>query len=406
MIATTTTPLLPFYSALAEQQEQLRQSTIGKHLHELRTPALIIDRTVLKRNCDRLGNIPAEYNVKVRVHVKSHKTVEAARMQLEGANTDAIVVSTMAEAQIMASSSLVLLGFPITPDKFDEMFALAERVESFQIFIDRLETLDALEEYHKTTSTHKKIGVFIKIDCGYGRAGVPLDSAFEKVSILNLAKRLANSSCTTLKGLYAHAGHSYKARSADEALTYLEEECESARQFRTLFLQEAGIDIPYLSIGATPTAQSIVYHKNDRVRKALEGISEVHAGAYSLLDRQQMATGLCNESDVAISVACRVASRYPDRGTVLIDGGALAFSKDVTPQGGYGQTTTGIILKSISQEHGILAADSDGDGNVHVGDIVRVIPNHCCLAAACHLYYLVVESGDQVVDVWFPVRGW
>ena len=237
---------------------------------------------------------------------------------------------------------------------------------------------------------------------------MPLDSAIEKESILNLAKRLANSNCATLQGLYAHAGHSYQARSADEALRYLEKECESARQFRTMFLEEAKIDIPYLSIGATPTAQSIVFFKNssDRVHKALQGISEVHAGAYSLLDRQQMATQLCSESDVAISVACRVASRYPDRGTVLIDGGALAFSKDGAPQGGYGQTTkAGVVLQSVSQEHGILASH-DSSSSMHVGDIVRVIPNHCCLTAACHLYYLVVEKDDQVADVWFPVRGW
>ena len=72
-ITTTTTPLLPFYSAVNDQQEQLRRSMVGKHLHELRTPALVIDRAILKRNCDRLGSIPADYNVKVRVHVKSHK---------------------------------------------------------------------------------------------------------------------------------------------------------------------------------------------------------------------------------------------------------------------------------------------------------------------------------------------
>ncbi|KAI9497020.1 putative serine dehydratase domain-containing protein [Zychaea mexicana] len=398
MTISTTTPLLPFYSAVAEQQEQLRQAMVGKRISELRTPTLVIDRTVFKRNCERLGNIKAQHNVKVRVHVKSHKAVEGAALQLEGAKTEAIVVSTMAEAHRMVSSKLVLLGFPITPDKFAEAFALAEQVEAFQIFIAA------------PAHNQKKIGVFIKIDCGYGRAGVPLDSAFEKEAILNLAKRLATSSCATLHGLYAHAGHSYKARSAEEALTYLEQECNSARQFQALFLEEAGIDIPYLSIGATPTVQAIVHHdSSERVSKALQGISEVHAGAYSLLDRQQMATGLCTEQDVAISVACRVASRYPDRNTTLIDGGALAFSKDTAPQGGFGVTTTGVVLQSVSQEHGILASSSSSSpaAQQHVGDIVRVLPNHCCLAAACHLYYLIVENGnDQVVDVWFPVRGW
>ncbi|KAI7856088.1 putative serine dehydratase domain-containing protein [Circinella umbellata] len=397
---STTSPLWPFHVAVAKQQDHLRQELIGKRLNELRTPTLVIDRTVVKRNCEKLGNIKTKYNVNVRVHVKSHKTVEGAAIQLEEAKTDSIVVSTMAEAHLMVSSQLILLGFPITPDKFTEVFELAERVQAFQIFIE------ALEDYHKTRPLQKKIGVFIKINCGYGRAGVPLDSASEKESVLTLAKRLTSSNgCATLHGLYAHAGHSYKARSPQEALSYLEAECNSAREFQAFFLKEANINIPYLSIGATPTVQAIVHHTdNERVNKALEGIAEVHAGAYSLLDRQQMATGLCTEKDIAISVACRVASRYPDRGTTLIDGGALAFSKDNAPQGGFGITTTGVVLQSVSQEHGILASSSP---DMHVGDIIRVQPNHCCLTSACHNYYLIVEDGgDQVVDVWFPVRGW
>ena len=64
-------------------------------------------------------------------------------MQLAAAKTDAVVVSTLAEAHFLVSSRLVeqnkirqlLLGFPISPDKFADVFALAEKVERFQLFI-------------------------------------------------------------------------------------------------------------------------------------------------------------------------------------------------------------------------------------------------------------------------------
>ena len=40
-----------------------------------------------------------------------------------------------------------------------------------------------------------------------------------------------------------------------------------------------------------------------------------------------------------------------------------------------------------------------------VGTVLRVIPNHSCLAAACHDRYHVVRGGE-VVDLWRPLRGW
>ncbi|KAG0172216.1 hypothetical protein DFQ28_011279 [Apophysomyces sp. BC1034] len=398
MFNQTTTTLLPADTWKAE----LTKSFVGKRLDEVRTPTLVIDRSILERNCNKL-RVLDDLNIKVRVH-----TIEATAMQLEGANTNAIIVSTLAEARAMAHSELVakkkikqiLLGFPITPDKFDEVLTLSRTVDAFQIFVDQLEALDALEAYCANTSknseTEFKFRVFLKIDCGYHRAGSPLESSDN----IQLAKRLASSPHVVLEGIYSHAGHSYASSSPEEGQRYLKLECDMARAFRDL-LESHGVPIHCLSIGATPTVQAIL-HAQDAA-SILEGIHEVHCGAYTMLDRQQMATGMCDASDVAITVACRVASVYTDR--VLLDGGALAFSKDTAPQGGFGLVReTGDVLTQISQEHGIVRNASPA---YRIGQVVRVLPNHCCLTAACHQYYLIVDNGgDEIVDVWVPVRGW
>ncbi|KAI9311002.1 putative serine dehydratase domain-containing protein [Dichotomocladium elegans] len=401
----TTTPFLGLYHALENEQRKLRDELIGKRLDQVRTPSLVVDRTVVQRNCNRLGLVPS--NVKVRCHVKSHKTIELAEMQLDGAKSDAIVVSTLPEAHFMVNSDLVLLGFPVTPDKFSDIFHLSTRIKQFQIFI---ETLEALESYHSAVygldDIDHRVGVFIKVDCGYGRAGVPLNSQKERSNIIQLAQRLAVSRVCRLEGLYSHAGHSYNARTAEETMRYLEQECQSARDFQAFFKHEAGVDIPYVSIGATPTVGALM-HDPDRACRALQGINEVHAGNYCILDRQQVATGLWSYDNVGMTVLARVSSLYPDRGTVLLDAGALALSKDTSPQGGFGVLAhdPNVVLRSISQEHGIL--ETGPETSLRVGQVVRVIPNHCCLASACHLYYLIIENGDdRVVDIWFPVRGW
>lgn len=247
------------------------------------------------------------------------------------------------------------------------------------------------------------------------RAGVPLNDP----DTLELAKRLDKSPYIHFVGIYTHAGHSYSSTNPQEALQYLKDECDSARQFKEYF-EKNGINIGFVSIGATPTVKAVVAHINSvNMKDILSGIDEVHAGAFAFLDRQQVATGLGTYKDVAISVACRVASIYKDRGSVLIDGGALAFSKDTAPQKGFGYAVDTLVnqdynkdpkiignLKKVSQEHGILEYTSS-DVSWKINDVIRVIPNHCCLTAASHLFYLIVENGsDKVVDVWIPVKGW
>jgi D-serine deaminase-like pyridoxal phosphate-dependent protein len=269
------------------------------------------------------------------------------------------------------------------------------------LIIHVLNTLDTDQKYHR-------------------RAGVPINDA----STLELAQRLDNSSRVNFTGIYTHAGHSYSSKNSKEALDYLRNECDMARQFRAYFSKN-GIDVKYVSIGATPTVKAITSFMHDDIqsmKQILKGIDEVHAGAFAFLDRQQVATGLGKYSDVSISVACRIASVYKDRDSLLIDGGALAFSKDTAPQEGFGcvldpagkdehgEPKTIASLTKVSQEHGILQHLNESTlqrPELQIGKLVRIIPNHCCLTAACHLYYLIVENGgDTVVDVWVPVRGW
>lgn len=75
------------------------------------------------------------------------QTIEGTEIQLDCAKTDAIVVSTLAEAYYVINSRLVssgklkdvLFGFPVSPDRFDDVYHLSQRVEKFCIFIGKCE---------------------------------------------------------------------------------------------------------------------------------------------------------------------------------------------------------------------------------------------------------------------------
>ena len=51
----------------------LQLQYVGKKVFDLPTPAAIIDRAVVKRNCDAMLEVCSKLGVGFRAHVKSHK---------------------------------------------------------------------------------------------------------------------------------------------------------------------------------------------------------------------------------------------------------------------------------------------------------------------------------------------
>jgi D-serine deaminase-like pyridoxal phosphate-dependent protein len=224
-----------------------------------------------------------------------------------------------------------------------------------------------------------------------------------------LAKKMADSPHIDFRGILTHAGHAYACRNATEILGIAEQERRVLVAFAET-LRQAGIDVPEISVGSTPT-MSVVEN--------LEGVTEARPGNYVFYDRFQATIGSCRPADVAFSILVSVSGLYPKRNQFLIDAGALSFSKDpgashIDPQCGYGtfysangeKELSDLRLFSLSQEVGKVSSSQALDyGLLTMGSKLRVIPNHACLAAALHDRYYVIRK-NEVVDEWRPVRGW
>lgn len=113
-----------------------------------------------------------------------------------------------------------------------------------------------------------------------------------------------------------------------------------------------------------------------------------------MLDLQQQHTTLISGAQIAQKVRATVVSYYPGRGQngedeALVDAGAIAFSKDTGPSGGYGEVVgRPWKLSRISQEHGILTRKESGGGGRHeltIGTVVEIVGQHACLIAAVRL---------------------
>ena len=355
---------------------------------DVQTPAFLVDKNIVRRNCDRMREKAMASGVAFRPHAKTHKTIEIARMQHGGA-IGPITVSTLAEAEFYTDAGFrdITYAFPIAVAKLDRVAALAKRIDRLNILVDNAEVLRGLEAHGGA------FDVFLKVDCGYHRAGVNPDDP----ESVRLAIGLANSRAVRFHGLLTHAGHSYNVKTVEEIRALAAEETAALTRFRNLLPGE--LRATTRSIGSTPTASVV---------KRFSDCDEVRPGNYVFYDAFQATIGSCTREDVAVSVLATVVGSYPERNESIIDAGALAMSKDtgpnhIDPEFGYGivESRNGarVHLVSLSQEHGKL------DAALPVGSQVRILPNHSCLTAAMYDIYHVME-GDEVVDQWKPVRGW
>jgi D-serine deaminase-like pyridoxal phosphate-dependent protein len=376
----------------------LRQtSTAQAPFAGLTTPAFLVDRATVQRNCEVMREKALSSAVAFRPHVKTHKSVEIGRMQHAGA-AGPITVSTLAEAEAFARDGVrdITYAVPIAPEKLPRVEALAASIDRLNILIDSEVALRAIEEYAASHGT--AFHVFLKIDCGYHRAGVSPDSP----DSVRLATALGRSENVRFQGLLTHAGHSYHARDVEEIRRVAAEEAASLTRFRAL-LSDEGLGATRRSIGSTPTLSVV---------DTFSECDEVRPGNYVFYDAFQATIGSCRLADVAVSVLTTVVGSYPDRRTLVVDAGALALSKDLGPehvQPGFGY---GIVcdldlrplpmrVEALSQEHGKIITET----HVPVGTRLRIIPNHSCLTAAMFETYQIVDRG-RVVDEWKPVRGW
>lgn len=351
------------------------------------TPALLLDLDVLERNLSRMADRCARLGVALRPHIKTHKCLEIAERQ-RALGSRGITVSTLQEARVFSWQGFddVTWAFPVQLSRLDEVRELAERI-TLRVLVDTKEAVQALE------SLGLPLHVWLKVDCGYHRAGVDPDSP----EAVELARSLAGSVRLRFDGILTHAGHSYDARGREAAADVAEEE----RRVMTGFaerLRGEGIEVPGVSVGSTPGMWTV---------RSLQGVDEARPGNYVFNDFEQVTIGSCEVRDCAVTVLASVVSSQPGRGGCVTDAGALALSKDPGFGASMGEVfedyEAGVLsgearLTALSQEHGILSAPRP------VGSRVRILPNHSCLTAACFDEYLVVR-GQEVVDRWKIWRG-
>ena len=240
----------------------------------------------------------------------------------------------------------------------------------------------------------------MSVDCGYHREGVdPEDEAS-----LALVRALCDSPATAFAGLYTHGGHSYSARDAAQARAIGEQERDATAGFAAR-LRAAGVAVPTVGVGSTPTCSNPPAH--------LDGIDEMHPGNYLYYDAMQAIIGSCGTDDVAVRVLTRVVGHYPKSNTLLIDCGWTGASVQGLGADGYAAFAEHpeLRLSNFKQECGEVTS-ADGSpldyARYPIGGMLRILPYHSCAATHQHALVHVLEDdrASSVSETWRICKGW
>jgi D-serine deaminase-like pyridoxal phosphate-dependent protein len=369
---------------------------------ELPTPALILDRSRLQRNADRMREKVAQLGVTLRPHVKTSKSIDVLNILSAGEDVP-ITVSTLAEARYFFAAGVtdILYAVGIAPVKLPEVAGLVRAGCTLRVILDTVDAAEAVRKFCQAEAI--SIEALIELDSDGHRAGVAPDDP----QLIEIGRRLGPS----LAGVMTHAGASYDCRNLAEFEAMAEQEraltVEAAERLRA-----AGLRCDIVSVGSTPTIH---------YGRSLEGVTEARAGVYAFGDLVQAELGTCGQDDIAIGVLASVIGHNRQHGRVLIDAGFLALSRDrgtsdLPVDWGYGavcdpvtgEIFSNVTVSSTNQEHGIVTSrsgDIDFD-RFPVGGRVKILPNHACATAAAYDRYRVTDGGDRIVDVWERVNGW
>src|SRR5437667_1128070 len=361
-------------------------------MFDVETLALLLYRDVMERNLKHMADRARRLGVSLRPHIKTHKCLELGRRQVAyGAH--GITVSTLFEAEAFVRGGFTDLtwAFPLDPSHVAHVQRIGQAGATVRVILDDLHTAKAL--------AGSGLHVWLKVDCGYHRAGVDPSSRYA----LAVARELGAERGLSFDGILSHSGHAYRTRHRGEAAQIAEQERQVMTWFADL-LRKDGLPVRGVSVGSTPAMAAV---------KSLTGVTEARPGNYIFYDRTMVLIGCCEPQDVAVSVLATVVSHQPGASHFVVDAGALSLSKDLGPthlglDPAFGEVRghPELTVASVSQEHGVIraAAPAAIDGKFTVGEHIEIIPNHSCLTEAHFDEYVVVEQ-DQVLDRWKIERG-
>jgi D-serine deaminase-like pyridoxal phosphate-dependent protein len=351
-------------------------------------PTLLLDSSVAYANLIRMYEKVDRAWVRFRPHFKTHQSAEIGEW-FRALGVNAITVSSVEMAEYFAAYDWqdILIAFPLNIRQLDRIRSLAQKIK-LSVLVENSEAVRALARLSDV-----KLDVWLKIDTGNHRTGLDWTQT-EKIAAL--CKEIDACEYLRLSGLLTHSGNTYHCASKEEIVQAFRQGVEELNHLRQA-LAARGFDSLEISVGDTPGCT---------LCEDFTGIDELRPGNFIFYDVQQLQIGVCKPEDIAVAVACPVVALHPERNEVVIYGGAIHLSKDIVSVDGsqsyglvallegegWGKPLEHAIVRSLSQEHGVLQFKHEVWPELKIGDLVFILPAHSCLTVQVLRKYLTLDG--------------
>ena len=345
-------------------------------VQDLDTPAVIIDLDVVAANIRRAQDFVTGHGISFRPHIKTHKIPALAKMQIE-AGAVGITCQKLGEAEVFADAGAaddILLTYNVLGEqKTARLAALIKRLKRMAVVLDNEVVARGLSEAGVRHGVD--IRFLIECDTGFGRNGVQSPQA-----ALDLARLVMKLPRMQFEGLMT-----FPIKVPD------------TRQFLERTLQlfgGAGIPVPVVSGGGTPAMRTI---------GEFPMLTEHRAGTYIYNDVMQVTAGAATWDDCALRVRATVVSR-PKPTRFILDTGSKVLTYEQYFVKGFGRIVEypEATVAAMSEEHGMVDLP-EGARGPQIGEVVSVIPNHCCVVTNMMDEVYGVRGGK--VETVFPVAA-
>lgn len=354
-------------------------------------PTLLLDKETCLRNIERMAQKAQQYKLRFRPHFKTHQSAQIGEW-FKRYSVEAITVSSVQMAEYFNTNGWndITIAFPLNILEMESVNRLADSCKLNVL----LENRDAATVLAQKIS--HRIGVFIKIDTGYNRTGIPASRTRLIDAILD---EISKNKLIEFQGFLSHAGHTYHTRTTNEIFNIHFDALLKLKSLKTHYKKTyPGIEV---SIGDTPSA-SLCGNFN--------GVDEIRPGNFVFYDLMQHHLGVCSIDDIAVRMVCPVVAKHRSRNEIVIYGGAIHFSKE-TVLNIDGKPSFGKVvlcngdkknvldnknyLCKLSQEHGIIKVTPSNFRKINVGDLIEIIPVHSCLTTNL-MGHLITTEGELI----------
>jgi D-serine deaminase-like pyridoxal phosphate-dependent protein len=366
----------------------------GDPVESIDTPALVVDLDAMERNLAAMAAYARERGVRLRPHAKMHKCATIARMQI-AAGAVGVCVQKTSEAEALADAGIADLYISnevIDPAKLARVAALAARVR-LAIAVDSTLGIERLAA--ALAGSGATVDVFVEVDVGQGRCGVPAAAAGELAQ--QVVAHAPPEGGLRFAGVQAYHGAAQHLRSVAERAAAAQHAGALARAAQAA-IGALGIACPLVTGAGTGTFAF----------DAASGIwGELQAGSYLFMDRDY-ADNAAAPGVPRFEHALFVKSRVMSRGAAhaVVDAGHKSHAIDSGPPRVWQRD---LDWAGASDEHGIVRPAPGGSAAdlPALGETVWLVPGHCDPTVNLHDRYVCVRgglAGGTVEAVW-PIEA-